>query len=127
MEELRDIKGLIEVTDYSLYYLLGLIGVVVVVLFVLGALLYKYLTKKDPLTQRKVAMELLDKFAFTETKESVYTFTHLAQYAVNDKQRRELEELLDELDVYKFKKEVPELDDALKVRMKNFIEELRRG
>lgn len=127
MEELRDIKGLVEVTDYSLYYLLGLMGIVVVVLLVLGALLYKYLIKKEPMTQRKVAMALLDKFEFTETKESVYTFTHLAQYAAKENQRKELEALLAELDVYKFRKEVPELDDTLKVRMKNFIEELKRG
>ncbi len=127
MEELRDIKGLVEVTDDSLYYLLGLMGLAVVVLLVLAALIHKYLTKKEPMTQRKVAMAFLDKFEFTETKESVYTFTHLAQYAVKENQRRELEALLAELDVYKFKKEVRELDDALKVRMKNFIEELRRG
>ncbi len=127
MEELRDIKGLVEVTDYSLYYLLGIVGVAVIILIVLGILLYKYLTKKDPLTQKKVAMELLEKFEFGDAKQSVYEFSYLAQYAVNEAQRRELEQLLAELEPYKFKKEVPELDDALKAKMQNFIEEQRRG
>lgn len=127
MEELRDIKGLVEVTDYSLYYLLGIVGVAVIILIVLGVLLYKYLTKKEPLTQKKVAMELLEKFEFGDAKQSVYEFSYLAQYAVNEAQRRELEQLLAELEPYKFKKEVPELDDALKAKMQNFIEEQRRG
>ena len=127
MEELRDIKGLVEVTDYSLYYLLGIVGVAVIILIVLGILLYKYLTKKDPLTQKKVAMELLEKFEFGDAKQSVYEFSYLAQYAVNEAQRRKLEQLLAELEPYKFKKEVPELDDALKAKMQNFIEEQRRG
>ncbi len=127
MEELRDIKGIVEVTDYSLYYLLGLIGLGIVVVFVAGTLLYRQLTKKDPLTQKKVAMELLEKFEFGDAKASVYEFSHLAQYAVNDTQRKELEELLAELEVYKFKKEVPELDEELKAKMKKFIEEQRRG
>ena len=127
MEKLRDIKGLVEVTDYSLFYLLGIVGIGVALLIVLVVLLYKYLTKKDPLTQKKVAMELLDKFEFGDAKESAYAFSHLAQYAVNDTQRRELEELLAELDLYKFKKEVPELDDELKAKMKKFIKEQRRG
>ena len=127
MEELRDIKGLVEVTDYSLYYLLGTVGVGAIVLIVLAVLPYKHLTKKDPMTQKKVAMELLEKFEFGDAKESVYEFSHLAQYAVNETQRRELEELLAELEIYKFKKEVPELDAKLKAKMQKFIKEQRRG
>ena len=127
MEELRDIKGIVEVTDYSLYYLLGLVGLGIVVAFVAGTLLYRQLTKKDPLTQKKVAMELLEKFEFGDAKRSVYEFSHLAQYAVNEEQRRELEALLSDLELYKFKKEVPELDEKLKARMQAFIKEQRRG
>ena len=127
MEELRDIKGLVEVTDYSLYYLLGIVGAAVIVLIVLGVILYKYLTKKEPLTQKKVAMELLERFEFGDAKESVYAFSHLAQYAVSEHQRSELEQLLAELEPYKFKKEVPELDDELKAKMQHFIKEQRRG
>ena len=127
MEELRDIKGIVEVTDYSLYYLLGLVGLGIVVAFVAGTLLYRQLTKKDSLTQKKVAMELLEKFEFGDAKRSVYEFSHLAQYAVNEEQRRELEALLSDLELYKFKKEVPELDEKLKARMQAFIKEQRRG
>ncbi len=127
MEELHDIKGIVEVTDYSLYYLLATVGVSVMVLIVVGSMLYKYLSKKDLLTQKKVAIDLLKKFEFGDAKESAYEFSHLAQYAVNDTQRKELEELLAELERYKFKKDVPELDEKLKAKMQKFIKEQRRG
>ncbi len=127
MEELRDIKGLVEVTDYSFYYLLGLIGLGVIVLIVVGVLLYRYSTKKTPRSQRAVAIELLERFEFGAAKESAYRFSHLAQYAASEEQRRELNALLAELERYKFKKEVPELDEALKERMQAFIKEVRHG
>lgn len=127
MEELRDIKGLVEVTDYSLYYLLGIAGLLLVTVLLLAVLLYKYLTKKEPMTQKKLAMELLEKFEFGDAKESAYAFSHLAHYAVSDDQRRELEQILEALERYKFKREVPELDAALKSRMETFIKEAGRG
>ena len=127
MEQLRDIKGLVEVTDYSLYYLLGLVGVAVVILLVLGILLYKRLTRKVPMTQQKLAKALLKKFEIGDAKESAYEFSHLAQYAVSDEQRQALQEILSELEQYKYKKEVPELDAALKEKMKQFVKEVSRG
>jgi len=127
MEELRDIKGLVEVTDYSLYYLLGIAAVSAVIVLLLALLLYRYLKKKEPMTPKKKAIELLEKFEFGDAKESAYAFTHLANYAVSDDQRRELEQLLKELETYKFRKEVPVLDDALKKRIEKFIKETGRG
>ncbi|WP_345977330.1 hypothetical protein [Sulfurimonas sp. HSL3-7] len=127
MEELRDIKGLVEVTDYSLYYFIGAVTMTLILLAVLGVILYKYFTRKEPLTQQKVAIALLEKFEFGDAKQSAYDFTHLANYAVNEAQRKELEQILEALEPYKFKKEVPELDAALKSRMQAFIKELSRG
>ncbi len=41
MEELRDIKGLVEISDYSFYYLLAL---VLVTVFLAGWLIYRFFT-----------------------------------------------------------------------------------
>ncbi len=127
MEQLRDIKGLVEVTDYSFYYLLGLIGLGVVLLIAVAWIVYKKITKKAPLTQKKLAMELLEKFETGDAKETAYAFSHLAQYAVNDDKRTRLQALLDELEVYKYKKEVPELDVRLKKEIEQFAKELSHG
>ena len=127
MEQLRDIKGLVEVTDYSLYYLLGLIGLAVIILGVLSFFLYRYLTKKEKMTQQKLAKIRLKEFDFDGTKESLYAFSHLAQYAVNGEQRERLEEILKALESYKYKKEMPVLSDALKLKIEQFIKEVSRG
>lgn len=127
MEALRDIKGLVEVTDYSLYYLIGTVASASILLLLLGLLLYRRVTQKEPLTQKQVAVALLEKFEFVDAKQSVYEFSHLAQYAAGESRRKELEALLAELEPYKFRKEVPELDEALKAKMQAFIEELRHG
>jgi len=127
MEELRDIKGLVEVTDYSLYYLSALVLLGLILLLILGALLYRRVTRKRVLTQREVAIGRLKSFAFDDAKESVYAFSHLAQYAVSESRREGLEKLLARLEPYKYRKEVPELDDELKAEMQRFIEELGRG
>jgi len=127
MEELRDIKGLVAVPDYSLYYLLGVVVLGLILLLIIGTLLYRRVTRKRVPTQREVAIGRLKSFAFDDAKESVYAFSHLAQYAVSESQREVLEKLLARLEPYKYRKEVPELDDELKAEMQRFIEELGRG
>jgi len=127
MEQLRDIKGLVEVTDYSLYYLLGLSTVVLIIVGILGYLLYKKMTQKTPMSQQKLAKSLLKELEITDAKGSVYTFSHLAQYAVTDALQEELQSILKELEPYKYKKEVPQLAPALKERMQKFIKEVTNG
>jgi len=127
MEQLKDIKGLVEVTDFSLYYLLGLVGVGAVLMILLALLIYKRVSRKDVMTQQQLAINLLEKFKVDDAKESAYTFSHLAQYAVNEDQREALQELLRELEPYKYKKEVPDLDPDLKKRLEKFVKEVRRG
>ena len=127
MEQLRDIKGLAEVTDYSLYYLLGLIGLAVVAVALLAFFVYKFVNKKEKMTQQKLARERLKELKIEDAKESAYLFTHLAQYATGEDQKAQLEEILKALEPYKYKKEVPELDDVLKLKMQQFIKEVSRG
>lgn len=127
MEELRDIKGLVEVADYSPYYLGGVLALALLLLLLSALFIYRYRTRKEPLTQKRAAIALLEKLEFGDAKQSAYEFTHLAHYAVNEAQREALEKLLAELAPYKFKKEVPGLDEDLKARMQAFIKGLKHG
>ena len=127
MEQLKDIKGLVEVSDYSLYYLLGVVSIVVVLLMVLGFFIYRFLNKKERMTQQKLARSELKHFKVSDAKESAYRFSHLAQYAADEAQQAKLDEILKDLELYKYKKEVPELDAALKEKMEQFIKEVSHG
>jgi len=127
MEELRDIKGLVEVPDTSFYYFLGLLGLVTIIVMIVAVLIYKQVMKKEAMTQQKLAIKELGNFEFGDAKESAYHFSHLAQYAVDKEQTQKLQEILEALEVYKYQKEVPELDSTLKAKMQSFIEEVRGG
>ena len=125
MEQLRDIKGLVAVEDYSFYIFLGVLGTAILFLLLAAFLIYRYFTKKTPMSQKKLAIERLKKLNLDNTKESIYAFSHLAQYAADDDQR--LQKLLLALEPYKYRKEAPELDKALLKEMQEFIKEVSRG
>ena len=125
MEELRDIKGFVEVPDESFFYLvlsgfaLGLI-LAFLVWFVLW--LRRPKRKSKRLSLKELAKLELKKIDFVESKESVYAFSENAQ--VVSPEHPALLDLLPKLEAYKFKKEVPELSSEDVEKMKSIIKEL---
>jgi len=125
MEELRDIKGFVEVPDESFFYLvlsgfaLGLI-LAFLVWFVLW--LRRPKRKSKRLSLKELAKLELKKIDFVESKETVYAFSENAQ--VVSPEHPALLDLLPKLEAYKFKKEVPELSSEDVEKMKSIIKEL---
>ena len=125
MEELRDIKGFVEVPDESFFYLvlsgfaLGLI-LAFLVWFVLW--LRRPKRKSKRLSLKELAKLELKKIDFVDSKESVYAFSENAQ--VVSPEHPALLDLLPKLEAYKFKKEVPELSSEDVEKMKSIIKEL---
>ena len=125
MEELRDIKGFVEVPDESFFYLvlsgfaLGLI-LAFLVWFVLW--LRRSKRKSKRLSLKELAKLELKKIDFVDSKETVYAFSENAQ--VVSPEHPALLDLLPKLEAYKFKKEVPELSSEDVEKMKSIIKEL---
>ena len=128
MEELRDIKGFVEVPDESFFYS-------VLMMFFLGILLaffaWLYSRWREPkrrkrrLSAKELAKLRLSEIDFIDTKEAVYTFSEAGQ--VLSPEHPALLSLLSQLEQYKFKKEVPELSEEDKREMKRIIKELTHG
>ena len=127
MEKLRDIKGIVEVPDHSFYLLLLAIGIVVAVVVLLGIWVYRRNGRYKMPIKRKVALQQLKALDFSDTKRCVYDFTRLAHYAAPKRLKAQLDTVLKELEQYKFKKEVLQLDRSAVKRMKAFIREAERG
>jgi hypothetical protein len=127
VEGLRDIKGIVEVTDNSFYYFLATSVSVALAVILIGLLIYRH--KKVDTTQekRQAALQQLKSIDFTDVKQSVYDFTLYAHYAVPESQELPLKRLLHDLEHYKYKKEVPQLDSETLKRMKQFIREAEHG
>ncbi|OQX59899.1 MAG: hypothetical protein B5M52_01930 [Helicobacteraceae bacterium 4484_230] len=127
MEGLRDIKGIVEVTDYSFYYLLMTIGIVVVILALSAIWAYRRKSVYKKPQKCKEALRQLKKIDFRDTKQSVYDFTRLAHYAAPERLKAQLDAILKDLEQYKFKKEVSRIDKAVQKRIKTFIREVENG
>ena len=125
MEELKDIKGIIEVPDYSLWILLSII-VCVIFSLVLAIYFFKNRRKKRKKpTLKQIAMKNLKEINFDDTKCAVYTFCENFQYFIDEKNKESFEQLQKELEIYKYKKEIEKLSDKEKNRIKNMIKEIK--
>ena len=125
MEELKDIKGIIEVPDYSLWILLSII-VCVIFSLVLAIYFFKNRRKKRKKpTLKQIAMKNLKEINFDDTKCAVYTFCENFQYFIDEKNKESFEQLQKELEIFKYKKEIEKLADEEKNRMRNMIKEIK--
>ena len=120
---IRDIKPLLPIPDISIYLFLGL---VIVGLLVTGAVIFfvwrwwQSHRKTDP---RIRWLEQLDKIDYKNPKKAAYVMTKYGRLLAEDKRRQEiLEQLIPRLERYKYRKEVPPLDEETKRFMKLFIE-----
>ena len=124
---LKDIKPIVEVPDSSVWLFAAIvIGAVIII----GLLVWWVIRlKKARIDARRVeALRRLDALDLdSDTKKAVYDFSLLGHFVTTPKTEQTFRELLSALEPYKFKKEVPALDAALKKRMKQFIKEAHRG
>ncbi len=125
MEGLRDIKDVVEVQEHSLAMLIGLI---VAVLFFLGVALYLFKNRrrrrKKP-TAKEIALQKLQNLDYGNPKEVVYTFEADGELFVNEKNQEDFNKIKKELEIYKYRRDVPPLDEVVKKEIEQFIKGLR--
>jgi len=121
MEELRDIKPLVEIGDYSFYLYLGLIFFVTAAVAAMVYWIIRLIGQKRTDRYREILRQLraLD---LEDSKKVAYAITKKGRYLVRDSSRlRIYEELLRRLARYKYKKEVPPLDEETRRYIELFL------
>ena len=113
---LHDIKPLIEIQEYSLYYLIGVSLVGTVILLALLYLAFKYLKNRNKFNIRKENLSRLRAIDFSDAKSAAYSITTYGKTFKDDSDRhtRAYDALLDELETYKYKKNVDNFSDETK-------------
>ncbi len=113
---LHDIKPLVEIPDYSIYYLSTLIVVAIVIIAVLIFFVWRYWSQKNRFTTRKEHLKLLQEIDFTHPKVAAYAITKYGYTFSNDGERQHeaYQNLLSRLAPYKYKKSVEEIDSETK-------------
>ena len=112
-DELRDIKPLLEIPDGSYYLFLALVFLgIAFVLAIVGILVKKFWRKKK-VDMKKVYFHALENLDWTNVKQSAYEATELGRILTFDnEQAKEIYlQLVPLLESYKYRKEVPVLDE----------------
>ncbi len=109
---LHDIKPIVDVNEYSLYYFLGVSFLALILVLAIAFLIYKWLKHKNAYNLRKVHMKLINELDLSDTKNTAYAITNYGATFKNDSDRH-LEmynNLTQRLELYKYKKDVDSFD-----------------
>ncbi len=124
LSKLNDIKELEKIPDNSFFIFLALVLVFMILLILIIFSLIKFIKNKKP-NQKKVYYKILEDINFENPKEFAYTFTKYSKFLIsNDREKKLANELIEELEKYKYKKVVENLDEEIKAKYKIFMDSL---
>lgn len=109
---IHDIKPLLEIEEYSLYYLIALGSVVAVVILGLIYLFIRWLRHRNRFNIRREHLKLLKTVDFNDTKNAAYAITLYGLTFKHDSERhsRAYDDLVEKLEAFKYKKSVESFD-----------------
>ncbi|WP_304546517.1 hypothetical protein [Sulfurimonas microaerophilic] len=109
---LHDIKPLIEVQEYSLYYFIAIVTITSIILIGMLYLLYRYLRDRKKYNKRKEHFTILEALDFEQTKQAAYDLTLYGATFKDDTPRhlKHYELMVEKLEPYKYKKSVEPFD-----------------
>jgi lipopolysaccharide export LptBFGC system permease protein LptF len=117
MNQLKDIKPIVAISDNSLVYLL-----IIVFIAILIAIFFYWKTSASRRNdKRKIAAQKLQNLDFSDSKKTAYSFKKYAEYLCNHDNKDQLKQINQALMQYKYKKQVAELDPVLIEKIKDFI------
>ena len=125
MNELKinGLKSLETIPDISFYIFLLLILISLIVFSTIIYLLYKFFKNRN--NPRKEYYEKLKNLDLTNTKNAAYEITKYARkLARNDREKKLLEELICDLEEYKYKKDVKKFENNIKQKYEVFMENI---
>jgi uncharacterized protein YozE (UPF0346 family) len=124
LSKLHDIKELEKIPDnsifiFSIFIFLGIILVLTAIF-----LFIKYLKNKR-ISDRKTYYNILKNIDFSDSKKAAYTITKYSRLLVsNDREKKLANELIEDLEFFKYKKDVKEIDKMSKAKFLTFMEVL---
>ena len=113
---LHDIKTIVDVQEYSLYYFLGISFFALLLLCGVAYILYKWIKARNAFNERKEHFKIIKSLKLTDTKHSAYLITSFGATFKDDSPRHSemYTNLVQRLEDYKYKKEVEKFDDEVK-------------
>ncbi|MCW8895246.1 hypothetical protein [Sulfurimonas sp.] len=112
---LHDIKPIVEVQEYSLYYFLGVSLLVVILTCAIAYFIYLWFKRRNAFNIRKEHIKLLNSLDLNDTKRSAYAITMFGATFKDDSPRHQemYANITNRLDMYKYKKSVEKFDSEV--------------
>ena len=124
LSKLHDIKELENIPDNSIFIFSFLIFICILILLLIVFFIIKFFRNKKQ-SDRKKYYKILQEIDFKDSKSSAYTITKYSRLlAINEREKRLCYELIAELEKFKYKKDVLEIDDSIKVKYSTFMDSL---
>lgn len=124
LSKLHDIKELEKIPDNSIFVFSTLIFFAILILLIILFFLIKFIKNKKQ-NPKKQYFEILKNIDFNDSKKFAYTFTKYSRLIVsNDREKKLAAELIDELEKYKYKKDVEKVDEKTKAKHSIFMDSL---
>ena len=121
MMQLRDIKPLVEIPDYSFYLYIVFIVIATTLAATVVYWLIKFMSKRR-VNKKEEIKKRLQTLDLNDSKRVAYEITRYGRYLVHDESRARLyEDLVRKLTKYKYKKETPPLSSELKKEIRLFL------
>ncbi|WPE17292.1 hypothetical protein [Candidatus Thioglobus autotrophicus] len=117
MNQLKDIKPIVAIADNSLIYFL----IALIIIAIALAFLYWKLGKKRHDSNKKIALKKLQALDFSNSKAVAYDFKKYAQLLCNETNQAKFKQINSDLESYKYKKQVGDLNPALIQTIQDFI------
>lgn len=118
----NDIKGLVEVPDFSIYYLIGIASTLLILLTMLGVYLYRRFNSAEK-RERESNLETLNSIDWSDSRESAYLVTEIGRkVASTDRSRAILDEVIEMLEPFKYRKSVNDIPEEIKVKFHLFCQ-----
>ena len=119
--KLHDIKDIVKIPDNSIfiYYALILIGLLVCLVIIIY--IFKYFKNKK-VNQREIYFDILKNIKFKDSKKDAYLITKYIRLLVkSDREKILANELISELEDYKYKKDVPNINHEIKNKLNTLL------
>ena len=125
MENLKDIKDIVEVSEYSLFIVIGLAIFCLLAIFLAIYFFRNRRKRRKKPTTKEIALKKLNTIDYSNTKEVVYSFEEHINLFIDEKNQIDFDNIKKELEIYKYKKDIPPLDTDVEKKIKAFIKGLK--
>ena len=124
LSKLHDIKELEKIPDNSIFIFSILLFLTILILLIIIFFIVK-LFKNRKKSDRKKYYEFLKNIDFNDSKKSAYEITKYARLLVsNEREKKLCEDLIEELEKYKYKKYVDHINNTIKIKYSVFMDSL---